>query len=84
MNEQRRLIDPHLATLMASTARVEAGVVNLNEKVDDLKEVTVKRLDDHAAGIRSLELTRSRQRGGAGVLAAVTTMAGSFIAFWRP
>ena len=81
--EDRRILDPHVAELIASVARVGAGVERIDEKVDDLRETSVKRLDAHAGKIRSLELTRSRQRGIAAALGAVGAAAASFFTFLK-
>ena len=73
-------MDTQLAEIVAAVARVEVGVEGLNEKVDDIRDTAVKRLDDHAGRIRSLELARSRLKG---VAAAVVAVAGSAIAYWK-
>ena len=53
------------AEMMAAIAKVEEGIVGLHAKVDDLKEVSIKRLNAHADKIDSLERTRDRQWGAA-------------------
>lgn len=56
-----------LTKIQVSIARVEEGIGHLVE----LHETTAKRLDAHGEGIKSLDLTRSRQRGAAKALTAV-------------
>ena len=60
-------MDTHVAKILATVARIETTL-------DDLKEVSITRLNDHASRVRSLEMTRARQRGA---YALVVVAAGS-------
>ena len=64
-------MDTHTAQILASVARIETSLT-------ELKEVSVRRLNDHADRVRSLELTRARQRGAAGLLSAIGSVAAWF------
>ena len=76
-------LTPHAAEMMAAIAKVEEGIMGLHTKVDDLKDVSVKRLNAHADKIDSLERTRDRQ-WGAGKLSAVGLMIlGAVLGFLR-
>lgn len=72
-----------LSDIKASLARLETGQTFTNEKLDDLKEVTVTRLKDHTDRVKSLELTRARQRGAAGLVTAIGVVAGVILTFLR-
>ncbi len=61
-----------------AVGKVEEGVMALHGKVDDLKGVTVKRLNDHTDRVRSLEMTRARQRGAYALMAALGSVAAWF------
>ena len=69
-------MDTHTAKILASVARIET---TLNE----LKEVSVKRLNDHADRVRSLELTRARQRGAGALIGVLGSMVLAYVKFWR-
>ena len=76
-------MDTHVAEMMVAIAKVEKGITGLHGKLDDLKEVSVKRLNTHASKIDSLERTRDRQ-WGAGKLSAVGLMIlGAVLGFLR-
>lgn len=71
--------------LIAAVARVEEGVKRIDEKIDGLREVSVKRLNSHALRVDSLEQTRDRQRGAAklsGVIVLVFGAALSWLRWW--
>lgn len=68
-------MDPQLAKILAAVARIETTLA-------DLKEVSVKRLDSHASDITSLNLTRARQRGGAGIIAGLGASVMAYLKFW--
>ena len=79
-------MDTDVALLMTEIAKVGEGVVRIDEKIDDLKEVSVVRLNDHAVRVRSLELTRARQWGAAKVAGMVGGALGSlaaYLKFWN-
>ena len=72
MNDDRRSLDPHVADLIAGVARIEEGVIHIKETVAD-----------HSPRIRSLELTRSRQKGIGATLAGVAAVVGSVLGYWK-
>ena len=79
-------LTPHAAEMMAAIAKIEEGISGLHTKVDDLKEVSVKRLDAHATKSDSLERTRDRQWGAAKVAAVGLTIMGAVMGvlrWWR-
>ena len=65
------MMGTHTAKILASVARIETTLT-------ELKEVSVKRLNDHADRVRSLELTRARQRGAYALLGALGSVAAWF------
>ena len=67
--------------LMAGIARVEGHCLRLDEHLDRLEEVSVKRLDNHAGRVDSLEGTRDKCKGGIKIIAALVAMSGA-IAIW--
>ena len=71
------------AEMMAAIAKVEEGIVGLHAKVDDLKEVSIKRLNGQADKIDSLERTRDRQWGAAKVAAVGLMILGAVLGFLR-
>ena len=78
-------MDEHLPEIMASLARVEERQGHLIQKIDNLEQVAMKRLNSHARDIDSLETTRDRQRGAAklgavGLMALGTVLA--WLRFW--
>ena len=64
-------MDTQVAKILAAVARIEATLA-------DLKEVSVTRLNDHAGRVRSLEMTRARQRGAGALLATLGSVAAWF------
>lgn len=76
-------MDTHLAELMATVARVEEGIKSIDEKIDGLREVSVKRLNDHASRVDSLEQTRDRQRGAAKLSGVVVLVFGAVLSWLR-
>ena len=79
-------LTPHAAEMMAAIAKVEEGILGLHAKVDDLKDVSVKRLNAHADKIDSLERTRDRQWGAAKLSAVGLMILGavlSVLRWWR-
>ena len=74
------------AEMMAAIAKVEEGIVGLHAKVDDLKEVSIKRLNGQADKIDSLERTRDRQWGAAKLSAVGLMIMGAVLGvlrWWR-
>ena len=69
-------MDDHTAELMATVSRIET-------KLDDLKEVSVVRLNSHAGKSDSLERTRDRQWGAAKLGAIGLTIVGAVLGFLR-
>ena len=76
-------LTPHAAEMMAAIAKVEEGISGLHSKVDDLKDVSVKRLNAHADKIDSLERTRDRQWGATKLSAVGVTILGAVLGFLR-
>lgn len=70
-----------VAELMAAVARVEESVGRLDDKIEELKTVSVKRLNNHTIRVDSLEQTRDRQRGAAKLLAGIMVIASSLVAY---
>ena len=75
-------MDTH-AEMMVAIAKVEEGITGLHGKVDDLKEVWVKRLNAHASKFDSLERTRDRQWGATKLSAVGITILGAVLGFLR-
>ena len=71
------------AEMMVAIAKVEEGITGLHAKVDDLKDVSVKRLNAHASKIDSLERTRDRQWGAAKLSAVGLAVLGAVVGFLR-
>lgn len=61
-------MDPDIATIIASQARVEQKIESLCQNIVDLSKVTEKRLDAHAVTISSLEKSRSFGKGRDGIV----------------
>jgi hypothetical protein len=70
-------------TLEAVVARIDEGVKNLNGKVEALATVTEKRLGDHAGRVRSLELFRSRLKGGGAAVSFLLAFTGAIGLYFR-
>jgi len=69
-------MDTHTAEILASVARIETTL-------DELKDVSVRRLNDHADRVRSLELTRARQRGAGALVAGLGSVLLVYFKFWK-
>ena len=67
--------------IMTAIARVEGHCLRLDEHLDRLEEVSVKRLDNHAKRVDSLESTRDNCKGAMKVFAALVTAVGA-LAVW--
>ena len=65
------------------TAQILVTVGRIETSLKELKEVSVKRLNDHANRVRSLELTRARQRGAGALVATLGSMVLAYVKFWR-
>ena len=65
------------------TAQILVTVGRIEITLKELKEVSVKRLNDHADRVRSLELTRARQRGAGALIGVLGSMALAYLKFWR-
>ena len=79
-------MDEHIAKLIAAVARVEEGVRGLDEKLEAMRQASIKRLDNHAERINSLEASRDKRTGAARLsLAAVGILGslGAYFIFWR-
>ncbi len=60
----------HVAEMMASLARLEEAVSGCRKDIQGNHAVSVKRLDDHAKRVGSLERTRAKLVGGMAVISA--------------
>lgn len=72
--------------LVASVAKIEEGIKYLRHEIQDLKGVTVTRLNNHTDQIDSLEQTRDKRRGAthlAIVLIGVLGSLSTYLAFFR-
>lgn len=69
--------------LIAAVARVEEGIKRIDDKIDDLQEVSVKRLNSHALRVDSLERTRDRQWGAVKFSGAVVVLLGAVLSWLR-
>ena len=61
-------MDPDIAKIIASQARVEQKIEGMCASILDLTKVTDKRLDAHAVTITSLEKSRSFGKGRDGIV----------------
>ena len=68
---------------MAGIARIDERVCNLDAKVCDMRDTAIKRLDDHAGRVKSLELSRARYKGIAWAGSALAAAAGSVVAYFK-
>ena len=78
-------MEAHVADMMAALARIDERQGHIIEKIDNLEQVAMKRLNSHALDIDSLQQTRDRQRGAAKLAAVLVAAAGSVFAsfkFW--
>ena len=72
--------------MIASVARVEEGVRGLDSKFEAMRQSSLRRLDQHAKRINSLEATRDKRAGAArlaGVAIGVLGTLGAYVIFWR-
>lgn len=69
--------------LMTAIARVEGTCLRIDEHLDRVEEVTVKRLDNHAKRVDSLEGTRDTCKGAMKIIAALVTAAGAAVAWLK-
>ena len=58
----------HVAEMMASLARLEEAVSGCRKDIQENHAVSVKRLDDHAKRVGSLERTRAKLVGATSVI----------------
>ena len=65
------------------TAKILASVTGIEITLKELKDVSVKRLNDHADRVRSLELTRARQRGAGALVTVLGSMVMIYVKFWK-
>lgn len=65
------------------TAKILVSVTGIEITLKELKEVSVKRLNDHADRVRSLELTRARQRGAGALIAVMGSVVVAYLRFWK-
>lgn len=72
-----------LTDIAVATARIDANVENLVKSVDTLKKDTTVRLNDHADRVKSLELSRSRFKGGGAVLSFLVVAVGAVSTYFR-
>ena len=70
-----------LDRIIASQARTEAILGEVQKDVSELKEHTNTRMNAHASSLRSLNKTRDKQWGAAKVLAGISTLSG-LVAGW--
>ncbi len=63
-------MDTHIADIMASLARLEEAVGGCRKDIRENHTVSVKRLDDHAKRVGSLERTRAKLVGAVSVVSA--------------
>ncbi len=61
-------MDTHVADIMASLARLEEAVGGCRKDIQENHKVSVKRLDDHAKRVGSLERSRAKLVGGMAVI----------------
>lgn len=73
----------YLQKLGEIVARVDERTVNIDHKLDDVRRVHVKRLNDHAGRLDDLERTRDRQRGAAKIAAFLVAVGGAIGGFFR-
>ena len=76
-------MDAQLTKIIEAVARVDERVRSLDVKVCDMRDTTIERLNDHTARVKSLELTRARQRGAAGVIVTLAAAVGSVVAYFK-
>ena len=80
------MMDEHIARLIAGVARVEEGVRGLDGKFEAMRQSSLKRLDQHAKRIHSLEASRDKRTGAArlaAVAVGVLGTLGAYVIFWR-
>ena len=63
-------MDTHIADIMASLARLEEAVGGCRKDIRENHAVSVKRLDDHAKRVSSLERSRAKVVGGMAAISA--------------
>ncbi len=61
-------MDTHVADIMASLARLEEAVGGCRKDIRENHAVSVKRLDDHAKRVASLERSRAKLVGAMSVI----------------
>ncbi len=72
-------IDPTLAELLASSARVEEQVAGTRRDVAELKTLHHERLNVHSKRLGSLERSRAKMIGGSKVLGVVGSVLAALI-----
>ena len=63
-------MDTYIADIMAALARLEEAVGGCRKDIRENHAVSVKRLDDHARRVGSLERTRAKLVGAVSVVSA--------------
>ena len=66
-------MDTHVADIMASLARLEEAVGGCRKDIRENHAVSVKRLDDHAKRVGSLERSRAKLVGGMSVISVTVS-----------
>ena len=72
-----------LDKIIASQARTEAVLGEVQKDVSELKEHTNTRMNAHASSIRSLNKTRDRQWGAAKVIGVMGTISGVVVGWFK-
>ncbi len=72
-----------LDRIIASQARTEAVLGEVQKDVSELKEHTNTRMNSHSTSIRSLNKTRDRQWGAAKVLGGIGTIGAVVIGWFK-
>ena len=67
----------------SDVADIKATVARIETTLEELKEVSVYRLNDHAGRVDSLERTRDRQKGAARVVAVLSGGLGVALAYFK-
>ena len=76
-------MDEHTADMMAALARIDERQGHIIEKIDNLEQVAMKRLNSHARDIDSLQQTRDRQRGAAKLAGVLVVALGAVLGWLR-
>ena len=76
-------MDTDLADMMAALARIDERQGHIIEKIDNLEQVAMKRLNSHARDIDSLQQTRDRQRGAAKLAGVLVVTLGAVLGWFK-